>query len=493
MARAGQTSAAQLLDAIDQSKSIDPTLRFVCDELGPRPAGTPAMQRAVDWSVEAFREAGVDDVHREEFTIPTLWHEGATEVEVTAPVAFPVQAAATAWTPATRRRGIEAEVLDGGQRPGDIERLGERARGNIILVRLDQVQSFYDLGVEQRDAILALREAVEVGAAAMLLVSTRPDRLLYRHVHSVNGEIDPIPSALVTREDGLRIGRLLEAGHTVRARLRLPNRIETNVRDANVVAEIRGTEKPEEIVLLGAHFDSWDMGTGCLDNGVNVTLVIEVARAMMRAGVRARRTIRFVLFSGEEAGLIGSWAYVRRHRDELDRYVAVIVHDMGLGEIEGYALNGRAKLEEPLRAALEPLGRGAPQRHTADAFFGSDHFDFLLEGVPALVAMQDTSDYVRPYHSAADTYNRVTPGALRQRIRTAAMAAFGIADLPERFGPRLDREQVASLLDRTQLDEQMKFLGFFEQWENGSRGRRDGERQPPSGGRGAPTPTGPTL
>src|SRR5690606_23909021 len=134
--------------------------------------------------------------------------------------------------------------------------------------------------------------------------STRPDRLLYRHVHSVNGEIDPLPSAVVSREDGLRIARLLEADHTVRARLSLPNQIETNVEDHNVVAEIRGSDKPEEIVLLGAHFDSWDMGTGCLDNGVNVTLALEVARAILRAGVRPRRTIRFVLFSGEEVGLL---------------------------------------------------------------------------------------------------------------------------------------------------------------------------------------------
>lgn len=471
--RADDDPAQALLGAIDQSESIDPTLRFICDELGARLAGTPAMRRAVDWAVEAFREAGVDSVTAEEFAIPTLWREGDTRVEVVEPVAFQVQAAATAWSPATRRKGFEAEVIDGGKHAGDIERLGENARGKIILVRLDEVRTFYELGVEQRDAILALREAVEVGAAGMLLVSTRPDRLLYRHVHSVNGEIDPIPSALVTREDGLRIARLLEAGKSVRVRLRLPNELESNGTDSNVVAEMRGSDKPDEIVLLGAHFDSWDLGTGCLDNGVNVTLVIEVARAMIRAGVRPRRTVRFVLFSGEEAGLIGSHAYVQRHRDELDRYSAVLVHDMGLGEIEGYALNGRAELEEPLRRALEPLGRRAPQRHTADAFFGSDHFDFLLEGVPALVAMQDTSDYVRPYHSAADTYNRVTPGELRQRIRTAAVAVLGIANLDAPLGKRLDREDVSRLLNRTQLDDQMKFLGFFEHWETGDRGRQD--------------------
>ena len=151
--------------------------------------------------------------------------------------------------------------------------------------------------------------------------------------------------------------------------------------------------------------------------------------------------------------------------------MAALVHDMGLGEIECYAANGRPELGAPLRKALEPLGRGAPQRHSTEAFFGSDHFDFLLEGVPALVALQDTSDYVRPYHSAADTYNRVEIGQLRPRIRTAAAAAFGIADLEERFGRRLDREGVEAVLRRTQLDEQMRFLRFWSQWESGARGR----------------------
>ncbi|MBI1356790.1 MAG: M28 family peptidase [Acidobacteria bacterium] len=474
--RAGDAPVHAVLEAVARSESIDPTLRQVCDELGARPAGTPAMRRAVDWALAEFRDIGVDEAHAEEFTIPMLWQEGDTRVEVLEPVAFQVQAAATAWSPPTRRKGIEAEVIDGGSRAGDIERLGAAVRDKIVLMRLDEVRTFYDLGIEQRDAIVALREAAAAGAAALLLVSTRGDRLLYRHIHSVNGEIDPLPSALVTREDGLRIARLLDADKTVRVRLRLPNHIEHDAPDSNVIAEIRGREKPDEIVLLGAHFDSWDMGTGCLDNGVNVTLVIEVARAIVRAGVRARRTIRFALFSGEEAGLLGSWAYVRRHCDELDRFVAVIVHDMGLGEIEGYALNGRAELEEPLRKALEPLGRSAPQRNTTEAFFGSDHFDFLLEGVPALVAMQDTSGYVRPYHSAADTYNQVEPGQLRQRIRTAAAACFGIADLEERFGPRLDRQGVEQLLDRTQLDEQMRFLHFWDQWQSGARGRA------PSGG-----------
>ena len=145
-------------------------------------------------------------------------------------------------------------------------------------------------------------------------MSTRPHGLLYRHINIVNGKLDRIPSALVAREDALRILRLIEAGEKVLMHLSLPNVTGGPFQARNVVAEIEGSELPAEIVVAGAHLDSWDLGTGCLDNGVNVSLVIEVARSLVAAGVRPRRTVRFVLFGGEEQGLVGSQAYVRHHR-----------------------------------------------------------------------------------------------------------------------------------------------------------------------------------
>jgi Zn-dependent M28 family amino/carboxypeptidase len=254
-------------------------------------------------------------------------------------------------------------------------------------------------------------------------------------------------------------------------RLALPNEIGGPVKSRNVIAEIKGSNRPEEIVLLGAHLDSWDMGSGCLDNAVNAVLVLEAARAILDSADRPRRTIRFALFSGEEAGLFGSLAYVQTHRNELDRFSAVLVHDMGLGKISGYAVNGRPELEEPLREAMTALGSRASD-HTTEAFFGSDHFDFLLEGVPALVAMQDTSDYTATYHSAADTFDKVRIPELRDRAQIAALTVLGIANLPEKLGKRLSREEVGYLLDDTGIDDQMKFLRLWDQWESGERGRQ---------------------
>jgi hypothetical protein len=469
-------SAAALLDTVSRSRSLEKNLRVLCDEIGGRMPGTPAMKRAVDWAVESFREAGVDKVETEPFTIANSWREGKTKIEVLSPVRFDVRGVSSAWVPATPRRGLRAEVLDGGSgREGYIRRLGSRVKGKILLVRSDSVRTFLDLANEQRDTTVALREAAEMGAAAVLFMSTRPRGLLYRHVNVVDGALDVLPTALIAREDAERILRLIEAGRAPRMRLALPNKTGGAFHAHNVVAEIQGSELPEETVIVGAHLDSWDLGTGCLDNGANAALVVEMARGLAAASRRPKRSVRFILFSGEEQGLLGSKAYVRAHRNELDSVVAVIVHDMGGGKIKGYSLGGRRDIEDGLVEAMEPVsGRGA-NAHSFDAFFGSDHFDFLLEGIPTLIAIQDTTEYVPNYHSSSDTYDKIDLYDLRQQAGLAAVTVFNLADRQERLGKRLNRAEMEELIDETGLDDQLKFLGLWEEWENGSRGRAKGE------------------
>ncbi len=465
-----------VLQQVADSPFLEENLRVLCDEIGGRMPGTPAMKQAVEWAVEAFREAGVDAVLTEPFTMPNSWQEGATKIEVLAPVSFSVRGVSSAWSPTTREGGVRAEVLDGGSGArGDILDLGEGARGKILLVRSEVVTTFRDLAIEQRKATVASREAREVEAAGVVFMSTRPHGLLYRHINIVNGKLDTIPSVLVAREDALRILRLIEAGEKVVMHLSLPNATGGPFEAQNVVAELRGSELPQEIVVVGAHLDSWDLGTGCLDNGANVALVIDIARSVVASGVRPRRSVRFVLFGAEEQGLLGSQAYVRDHREELDSHVAVVVHDMGVGRMEGYSLGGRRDIERGLMQAMQPVaGRGA-NAHSYEAFFGSDHFDFLLEGVPALVALQDTSEYVPTYHSSADTFDKVNFADLRHQVSIAAVTVLNLANQPERLGRCLSRREIKSLMRRTELDEQLKFLGLWDDWKNGERGRRKEE------------------
>ena len=464
MEAAGQISFARVEEAIRRSSALSEDLHTLCDRIGPRLAGTQGMQDALDWARQSFRDAGLDEVRLEAVPMPVRWEEEEIRVDVLTPVAIRVRASATALSPAIPH-GIEAEVVDGGSgSPGAIARRAAHYRGKILLVTQDAASSFDDLAVEQRDAMVAVREAAESGALAVLLLSTRPHQLLYRHVNNVTGRIDPIPSVLIAREDGLRLVRLMRDGAQVRVRLEIRNRIGGAYETSNVVAEITGSDVKNEIVLLGAHLDSWDLGTGCQDNAVNVALVLQVARAIREVGMRPRRTLRFVLFGGEELGLFGSLAYIARHRSELDRHVAAIVHDMGAGRLLGYSVGGREDLLPRLETLLDPVDRNGSLRHTREGYFLSDNFTFALQGVPALFALQDTADFFLTYHSEADTLDKVELDSVREATVVAAAATLGIAQFEPRFGGRLDEKQVTSWLKRAGLVRHLRFLGVWETW-----------------------------
>lgn len=462
-----------VIRAVEKSASFETRLRTLCDELGPRLAGTPGMARAADWALSQFQAAGVDGAWLEPFEIPRSWSDEGAEIRITEPAEFELKAVSTAWSPSTPSDQENLEVvLSDGLGAGSVSRLGAQARGRAVLVLLDEAKSFYAMGVQEGNAIHAMREAGEAGAAAVLFASIKPDRVLFRHVHSIDARMDPVPSAVLGRVDALRVGRLIESGQTVKASVSIATTQSGPVKGVNVVGEIRGSEIPGDVVILGAHLDSWDLGTGCLDNGVNAVGVIEAAQAVVASGKRPRRTIRFVLFDGEEYGLFGSRAYVSRHRDELDSVAAVIVHDMGQDRIQGYSLGGRPELESGLREAMSRIDDARGMSHTREAFIGSDHFDFQLEGVPALVAIQDTGSYVLPYHSEVDTFDKVDMGQVRARAAIAGATIFGLANAERRIGPRLDREGVENMLRRSGMAEQMKFLELWDDWESGQRGRR---------------------
>jgi Zn-dependent M28 family amino/carboxypeptidase len=255
-------------------------------------------------------------------------------------------------------------------------------------------------------------------------------------------------------------------------KLSLPNEIGGPIEQENVVGEIRGYEKPDEIVILGAHLDSWELGTGALDNGCNAALVLEAARAIKAMGLVPKRTIRFILFSGEEQGTIGSFAYVKSHATELEKIRGVIIFDSGSGRVPGYSLGGRRDTEAGLRQILKPLDAWGVTQHTADASFGTDNFDFLLEGVPTFVANNEIANYLTNYHAASDTFDKVDQRELKLNTVIAALTAWGIADRSEPLGKRLSRAELDTLVKETGLDEQMKALGYWEQWQSGARGRK---------------------
>ena len=225
-------------------------------------------------------------------------------------------------------------------------------------------------------------------------------------------------------------------------------------------------------MVLGAHLDSWDLGTGALDNGCNAAMVIDAARVIHASGTVPRRSIRFILFTGEEQGLLGSAAYAHAHRAELDNMIAAIIFDSGIGKVTGYALGGRQDIVAPVRTALEPLSSLGVKDFTMNAGMDTDNFDFLIEGVPTLVAIQDPANYMLNYHAASDTFDKVDIAELKRHAAIAAVTAFALADASERIGPRQSRAEIEQLMRDTGLDKDMQEAGFWPLWEKSVRGRQ---------------------
>ncbi len=463
--------AARLLAGreLGETPMID-DLRELCDGIGGRLTGSPACNRAIEWAAAKFRAAGVDDVHLEPFTLAHSWQGNRVEAECLKPDSFRIRLVSVPYSPSVAGGTLEAPLVDVGEgAPADFEKLGERARGAVALVRSKEMHTLNDLFLEyQRDKPL-LKAAQKAGVAALWLESTRARLLLYRHPMTFNGDPTPVPVALVAREHAERLARLFEKG-PVSVRLTLQNTLGGPVESQNVVAEIRGSEKPDEIVLLGAHLDSWELGTGAQDNGVNASLVIDVARGIRALGLRPRRTMRFVLFTGEEQGMIGSMEYVLRHRDEIGRHVAVVIFDVGSGRTQGFYLDGRPELDKPVEQVLHAVdGLGADQNEE-EAIDGTDNFDFLLSGVPNLVADQDWNPYLPDYHAESDTFDKVDQRNARLNAAIAAVMVWGLAEAPAPPAPRQTRAEVERMIEASGFDRQMKMLGQWEDWVAGRRG-----------------------
>ncbi len=465
-----QDPADRVISEALKPSSLETNLRRLTDQIGGRVPGTPAMQKAVGWGVEAFKAAGADSVHTEDFEIHTSWAEGATQMSVVAPEEFKVRVVSLAWAPALSAQR-HVPIVDVGHGTAEEFAKSGNFAGAILLVHSDEMATWSDLFAEYMRATGIIDRALQGEALAIAFQSTRLYDLLYRHINAEAGEIDRLPQVLVAREDAARMGRLLASGQKLFADLEIPNRIGGPIAAANVVAELRGSEKPDEFVVLGAHLDSWELGTGALDNGCNAALVIDALRAIKASGLRPRRTIRFILFSGEEEGLLGSHAYVLAHRNELDNTAGVLVFDAGTGQVTRFLLGGRKDVLPAATSLVAPLRQFGANQLTTDGEWGTDHWDFMLEGVPTLVADQKEANYLMNYHAMSDTFDKVDMAQLKKHVAEAAEIAFGIANAPGRIGPRLTRAQIDQTFRETHIDQLMKDLGVWQDWQEGKVGR----------------------
>jgi Zn-dependent M28 family amino/carboxypeptidase len=467
--QAGDDTQQRLTGAIFADTAILQDLQELCDGIGGRPTGSAACNRAIEWGVVKFKAAGADSVTTETFTVPKTWEAQAAEAECLAPERFPLRLAAAPHTLSTAGT-IEAPLVDAGDgAPESFAKLGASAKGAIALVASKEMKSLDDLFADYFRSPAMVDAARKAGVAALLIQSSHPHGLLYRHPIAMTNDDYAPPAAILSREQAGRLARLAAHG-PVRVHLKLTNKTGGPFESRNVVADLKGRERPDEIVLLGAHLDSWDLGTGAEDNGANSALVIQTLRTMKALGLKPRRTIRFVLFTGEEQGMFGSAGYVRKHAAEMDKHNAVVIFDIGTGRTTGFFLNGREELRRPLEKALAGVAGLEATENPIDGIDGTDNLDFLLSGVPNLVANQDATPYLPQYHAESDTVDRINSRELRANTAIAAALVWALAEDPERFGRRQTRDEVMKLLTDTKLDVQMKAFAQWEDFQSGKRG-----------------------
>jgi carboxypeptidase Q len=318
-----------------------------------------------------------------------------------------------------------------------------------------------DVGIEQR--------AFAAGVAGVVYMGTRPHGLLYRH-NASRGEKNTRPMLIMEREEAMRAARLLDRGKKLMLTAKIAIASGGPYESFNVIGEIQGTERPDEFVVIGAHLDSWDLGTGALDNGCNAVMVIDIARQMKRLGLRPRRTIRFVLWNGEEQGLYGSYGYTLNHATELDRHVMASAYDIGSGRITGFFTGGRPEIVLAVEKALEPVQGLGPFVQIDAPIVGTDNYDFMMQGIANLVGNQESANYGPNYHARSDTYDKVDLRQLRLNGAVAAAVTWSFANMDVTWG-RQTRAQVEQLISTTDLGDQMKAFGVWDGWEDGTRGR----------------------
>jgi hypothetical protein len=446
--------SAIVREGMDHSH-VEADLQYLSDVIGPRLTGSAAMRRANDWTATKFRQYGVDSVWIEPWKFGQAWERGPLTLQMLAPHRQQLMGVSWAWAPGTNGPVAGDVVYVDATTAKDFDaRFAGKLAGkwvmtsppNLVLnpdgpklsaadsaAHADSVRAFYAAASSPEEraftASLPGRLANEKVAGflrdggkefALLNMSGSPARLV------------PYPYVVVPHETYAQFHRLLAAHEPVRIEADIVN---TLTRDSvtvyNTIAEIRGTEHPDEVVLLGAHLDSWDIASGTTDNATGSIAVLEAARILAASGVKPRRTIRFALFSGEEEGLYGSNRYAAAHAAELGKFQTVLVLDNGTGRITGMALQKRDELGDAWRALFaalpEELGPFAVRSAEKG---GTDHLSFLPYGVPGFNYDQLSRGYDHTHHSQADTFEHAVIGDVRQAATVMAATAYELANLP---------------------------------------------------------------
>jgi len=330
MVFAQNKDAQNLVSAMLGETPIEEDLQELCDEIGGRVTGSKANEQSVEWAIKKFEEAGVK-VKKQAFKMPSLWLEKSTTATISGGTNFSPQIVSKFYSPAKTHTG---KLLNGGMGTAeDFERLGASAKGAFVLVETEICLDIGGLFAEYTAASKTEDLARAAGVQGLVFMSSRPNKLLYSFV-SKKVYDNEIPQLVMAREDAKRCLRNLQENKSLQIEVTIDAETGGEYTSHNVIGEIRGSEKPNEVIIIGAHLDSWALGTGANDNGCNVTMMIDIARQMKKLGIKPKRTIRFALWNGEEQGYFGSWAYTDKQGKKLNKHIMAMSVEVDLKSLK---------------------------------------------------------------------------------------------------------------------------------------------------------------
>jgi carboxypeptidase Q len=465
------------------SESYD-DLAELSDYIGARVTGSPEAAKAIEWGMARMKAIGLENVHAESWKISRGWTRVSAEAELLSPIRRRLVVDSMGWVGSTPRGGAEAEVV-----AVDLNKIDDEMKRNaaawsgkvLIIVRkgpapTPTMSTFAKFG-EVLKAAAGQHAVAIIGGQG----GSRAEGMRLTHTGAMGFDTYyDIPVVSMAAEDQQQLERFLDQGKKVTIKIDVQNRVTSGpVDSANVVGEIRGTEHPEQVIVVGGHLDSWDLAQGTTDDGCGVATTLGAAKAIKLSGFRPKRTLRFVLFTGEEQGLLGSLAYTKTHRDEMANHVAALILDSGQGPVVELNMGGHNDLIPVVNSFADSVKGFGEVKVDDRASFGTDAGPFILAGLPGINMGQDSPEYKFTHHSAVDTLDKVKPEIMIRDSTIMALAAFWIADRPERLASPWPPERTAKMLVEKHQDQFLKAAGI---WPFGDLGSEPS--QPSAAGKG---------
>jgi carboxypeptidase Q len=420
--------ANRLIEAALADSFAYERLTEMVDRFGHRFSGSQGLERALDWILAEMQQDGLQNVRGEPVLVPH-WVRGEESLELVTPRRMKLPMLGLGGSIGTPPEGIRAEVLVVGSFD-ELELRADQARGKIVLLNAP----FTSYGQTVTYRVVGAVAAARAGAVASLIRSVTPFSMQTPHTGQMRYDpsVPEIPHAAITVEDAEMLQRMQERGERIEVLLKMDAQRLPDVPSRNAMAEVVGREHPEEVVVLGGHIDSWDVGQGAMDDGGGSVAAWEAVRLIHALGLRPRRTVRVVLWTNEENGLRGAYAYRDMHAAELADHVLAIESDAGVFNPLGFGFTGSDAAFRVIReisALLDPIGAGGIDRGGG----GADIGPIMKEGVPGMGLRVDGERYFWYHHTAADTIDKLDPREMAQCVAALAVMAYVTADMPERL------------------------------------------------------------